>query len=287
MVPCKLCGRPTVQIHDIRKCLCCGMDQAEEIIPAGRKVKCWLTENECIDRDAHLALANNVDGSLDYLKRRGVTDATIKRWGLGYITKGYQGFKTEAMINLWEKRVSFPIISKNNEGIIGFGGRIIEAVDRPKYVNSPQSANYNKREELYGYNLVPEQAPIIYLCEGYMDCVSMDSHGYYYPVASLGTALTKEQAYLIRKKTTKVAICYDTDDAGEKATVRAIKMLWQAGFLSNDIQVFKPRDAKDVDEALQKGSAIRRTSANLYLLEHENFEELADSLALHTTGGKK
>lgn len=271
--PCPTCGNPLVQIDSVYRCLHCCRAVTVQQAPLPPRYTFSLRRNAEIAQQAHKNLLNNIDDSKSYCLRRGITEYTIYEWGLGYIPDNFTLLKQE-----WHKRIIFPIRSNDGHDIIGFGGRKTVADDRAKYINSPASPWYNKSESLYGYHNVPENADTVYLCEGYIDVLSMDAKGFAYPVASLGTALTAEQALLIRKKAQRVVVCYDADEAGQKNALRAIDLLAKAGFKTQDINVLVVRDAKDVDEALQHGCTLCEQSLPRYLEERQYYDIIVDAL---------
>lgn len=271
--PCPICGRPSAQINGAYHCFYCGRDWENQPAPTQSKSSFLYQQNEKIKNQAHKNLLNNLDGSLDYCRRRGINLGTIMSWQLGYVPKQFSLLP----INWWE-RILFPIMSNDGDKVIGFGGRKTTVDDRAKYMNSPNGPTYKKSESLYGYNLVPDDAETVYLCEGYVDVLSMDSCGFAYPVASLGTSLTSDQALLIRKKAQRIVICYDNDEAGQKNTLRAIDLLMKAGFKTQEIDVLVVSDAKDVDEALQHGCALCEKSLLRYLMEREEYELFVNAL---------
>lgn len=206
-----------------------------------------------------------------YLKKRGLTDETIRKFGLGYAGKTstglYKYLKTKEFSDrlltdsglfkynekygfsgLFWNRVMFPIFDARGR-VIGFGGRVMGDA-KPKYLNSPDSAIFNKRLNLYGLHIARSAAKErILLCEGYMDVISMHQAGFANAVASLGTALTPEQARLISRFTGEVVLMYDSDGAGVNAALRAIPILRDAG-LSAKVASLSP--CKDPDEFVQK-----------------------------------
>ena len=184
---------------------------------------------------------------LSYLRGRKLTDETIQRFGLGFAPadssslynylKG-RGFSDElirmsGLMNLDElrgrmydrfrNRVIFPILDTQNR-VIGFGGRVMGDA-KPKYLNSPESAVFDKSRNLYRRT----RAGKLILCEGYMDVIAMHQAGFTYAVASLGTALTWQHCEIIRRFTKDVILSYDSDQAGTNAKMRAIPMLRKAG----------------------------------------------------------
>ena len=207
---------------------------------------------------------------LAYLKDRGITDATIKHFGLGYAdiynddlyrflkSKGYsdEDLKDSALVTIDERRggsdkfwnrVIFPIMDVNNR-VIGFGGRVM-GDGKPKYLNSPETTIFDKSRNLYGLNVArTTRKNYLILCEGYMDVISMHQAGFTNAVASLGTALTSGHASLLKRYTQEVLLLYDSDDAGVRAALRAIPILREAGVSSRVVNL-KPH--KDPDEFIK------------------------------------
>lgn len=185
--------------------------------------------------------------ALDYLYRRGLDDQTIKKFGLGatgalwdgltdYLTGSGVDFETQKAAGLalekdtrrydmFRERVVFPIISAQGK-VLGFGGRVLGS-GTPKYLNSPDTPVFNKKDGLYALNLVKKQRGLnrLLLVEGYMDVVALTQQGINGAVATLGTALTDNQARLARRYADSVWVCYDGDAAGQKATARALDIL--------------------------------------------------------------
>lgn len=208
--------------------------------------------------------------AMDYLKGRGLSDDTIQKFGLGYSDKfgsglyrylkelGYtDGFLHESglfnaderhgMYDKFWNRVIFPIMDVNNK-VIGFGGRVM-GDGKPKYLNSPETKIFDKSRNLYGLNMarVSRKRNLI-VCEGYMDVISMHQAGFNNAVASLGTALTSLQASLMKRYTDEVLIIYDSDEAGTKATLRAIPLLKGVGLATKVVNL---NPYKDPDEFVQ------------------------------------
>lgn len=201
---------------------------------------------------------------LNYLKKRGLSDETLHRFGLGYAgqsgnalysylkNKGYDDavlketglFTYERGVHdkFWN-RVMFPIMDINHK-VIGFGGRVMGDA-KPKYLNSPETKLFDKSRNLYGLNIArTSRQPNLIICEGYMDVISMHQAGFVQAVASLGTALTPGQARLMKRYTDNVLITYDSDEAGVKAALRAIPILKAAGLSAKviDLQPYKDPD---------------------------------------------
>lgn len=180
---------------------------------------------------------------LIYLRRKGYSDDLIRDVGLAKIDER-RGTTTQ----FWN-RVMFPIQDINHR-VIGFGGRIMGDADNgPKYLNSPETEIFDKSRNLYGMNYARSaRTGNIILCEGYMDVISMHQAGFTQAVASLGTAFTPGQAGLIKKYTKDVLLAYDSDGAGVKAALRAIRILRDAG-MSGKIINMNPY--KDPDEFIK------------------------------------
>lgn len=210
-----------------------------------------------------------------YLIERGLSSATVKRFGIGYspeygntlikhlidlgfkeeeIKTAYLGGKSErGYYDYFRGRVMFPIIDVSGN-VIAFGGRIIDSAksDR-KYLNTSDTPAFKKTKNLYALNYAKNaKKGYFILCEGYMDVIALHAAGFNMAVASLGTAFTSEQARVIKKYVDKVILSYDSDEAGQKAANRAIGILEAAGIES---KVLKMTGAKDPDEFIKKYGA--------------------------------
>ena len=145
----------------------------------------------------------------------------------------------------------FPIIDVRGN-VIGFGGRVMDGSE-PKYLNSPESAVFNKRKNLFALNMAKKtKMDMLVLTEGYMDTITMHQYGFDCAVASLGTSLTQEQAGMLAKYTKQMVLCYDGDQAGQNAARRAISILEKTGVT---VRVLRMQGAKDPDEFLRKYGA--------------------------------
>ncbi len=206
---------------------------------------------------------------MQYLKKRQLTDETITHFGLGYADQTRdglyrylrsKGFKDEVLresglITFSERgvydkffnRVMFPILDFNNR-VIGFGGRVM-GQGEPKYLNSPETKLFDKSRNLYGLNFAKKsREKFMIVCEGYMDVISMHQAGFINAVASLGTALTEQQARLLKRYVPDVLLTYDSDGAGVKAAKRAIPIFKDAGI---ETKVINMRPYKDPDEFMK------------------------------------
>ena len=185
--------------------------------------------------------------AVEYLKKRQLDGSDAKRFFLGFAKDSWdalfnhlkeKGFKESDILDAglikssengkyydaFRNRVMFPIFDTKNR-VIGFGGRVLDD-SKPKYLNSPDSPVFNKSKNLYFLNVARKsRSDYVILVEGYMDVISLAKNGYLNTVATLGTALTSQQAKLIAGDFKEVVICYDSDEAGRKATARAVTIL--------------------------------------------------------------
>ena len=217
--------------------------------------------------------------ALRYALGRGMSKSILTTFGVGYApeswdsmvkamrTKGYtdQELRDSGLVTVSQKngnifdrfrdRLMFPIIDVRGN-VIGFGGRTVKNdKDTAKYLNSPETLIFNKRKNLFGLNLAKKSKQgFLILVEGNIDVVALHQYGFDNAVASLGTSLTEEQATLLTRYTEQVVLIYDGDEAGQRATRRAIPILEKAGI---QVKVLQIRDAKDPDEFLKKFGADR------------------------------
>ena len=210
--------------------------------------------------------------ALSYLRGRALSDKTITRFGLGYAPnnrfaltnhlkqKGFSDseliaanlvFKSRSgnsVIDRFVDRVMFPIIDLRGN-VIAFGGRIMSD-QKPKYLNTSDTIVFNKSQNLFSLNNAKNSGTRrLILCEGYMDVIAVNQAGFTDAVATLGTSLTTEQAMLMKRYCDEVVICYDADEAGQKATQRAIGILRSTGL---NVRVLAIPDGKDPDEFIRK-----------------------------------
>ncbi len=224
---------------------------------------------------AHLISPAGKKG-LDYLRERGLSDKTIRRFGLGYAPEDWdaairhlreKGFRLEELAaaavavksargsyyDQFRGRVIFPIIDIRGN-VVAFGGRLLDGRG-PKYLNSPDTPVFKKSRNLFALNFAKSsKEPALILAEGYMDVVALHQAGFVNAVATLGTSLTTEQARMICQYAQEVVVAYDADGAGQKATNRAINLFGEIG---GRVRVLKVHDAKDPDEFIKKFGAAR------------------------------
>ena len=215
--------------------------------------------------------------AMNYLVgQRKLSPTIIKRFGLGFapnnffaltnhmkklgftekeLVDGFLGGKSQKgnLYDYFRNRVIFPIIDVTGN-VIAFGGRVMDD-SKPKYLNSSDTPGFKKSKNLFALNYAKNHcSEQIILCEGYMDVIALHSAGVENAVATLGTALTQEQARMLTKYTKKVILLYDSDDAGQRATDRAIQILNEVGL---EVRILKLNGAKDPDEYIKKFGAER------------------------------
>ena len=212
------------------------------------------------------------------LEKRGLSPAIIRRFGIGYAPNDFgalsavlrkQGYTNEEMkaaflcgisqksgraYDMFRDRVMFPVLDTTGN-VIAFSGRDVGGQDARKYVNSSDTPAFQKRRNLFALNFARNHcAEQLILCEGNVDVVSLHDAGFENAVASLGTALTDEQARVMAKYTKQIVLAYDSDEAGQRATHRAMGIFAKVGL---DVRVLRMEGAKDPDEYIKKFGAER------------------------------
>ncbi len=216
---------------------------------------------------------------LAYLRSRGLTDAVIRHFGLGFApdefalkknlfldhmkSLGYterelmaaflcgKSQKNGRLYPYFRNRVMFPVIDINGE-VVAFGGRVMDD-SKPKYLNTSDTPAFKKSRTLFALNFARHSyADRLILCEGYMDVIAVHAAGLPCAVATLGTAITSDQARIMARYTKEVVIAYDMDDAGRRAAEKAIALLDSVGIRS---KILKLNGAKDPDEFIRKNGA--------------------------------
>ncbi|EEU12596.1 DNA primase [Anaerococcus vaginalis] len=216
---------------------------------------------------------NSWDDLLNYVKNKDYLLDDIEN--LGLIKKSQNG----KYYDKYRNRLIFPIINHYGK-VIGFGGRSIDST-MPKYLNSPESQVFKKRYNLYGLNIFKKQSnKDIILVEGYMDVIGLNNQGIDQAVASLGTSLTNDQAKLLKRYAKNVYICYDEDNAGIKATDRAIEILLDEGIKPNIISLEKGLDPDDFVKKYGRDAFIKKMdeASDVYNYKYNKILDLyADS----------
>ncbi|WP_303107455.1 DNA primase [uncultured Ruminococcus sp.] len=256
-------------------------------------------------------LSQRGQSGLNYLRGRALSDRTIRHFGLGFAdddwnslcnhlkNKGFSeyeiysanlAFKRKNGNGIYDRfvnRVMFPIIDLRGN-VIAFGGRIMTD-EKPKYLNTSDTPVFKKSENLFSLNNAKSSGTrTLILCEGYMDVIALNQAGFTNAVATLGTALTNEQAVLMKRYADEVIICYDADDAGQKATARAIDILRNAGL---PIKILTVPSGKDPDEFIRSKGENGPAAFKLLIEKCGNDIEyrlmkLKENYNLNTTDGK-
>ena len=245
------------------------------------RIKARILEiNRTAARYFHDTLVNSPYGEKGrrYFAERQLSAQTITKYGLGYAPESWDRLKNymnskgydddelvaanlclrssknpERAFDAFRDRVMFPIIDIRGN-VIAFGGRIIDG-DGPKYLNSSDTPVFKKSRNLFSLNFAKKSTEKrLILAEGYMDVIAVNQAGFENVVATLGTALTQEQARLMKQYADEIIISYDSDDPGQKATHKAINLLSEAGART---KIIKMDGAKDPDEYIKKFGAAR------------------------------
>lgn len=241
----------------------------------------WRTRLTSINKDAARFFFEQLSGeggakARSYWRGRGLSDSTIRKFGLGYSPDSFQdtanalirlGYTQDELVDAglakrsdkghvydaFRNRVMVPIFDLRGN-VIAFGGRNL-GDEKPKYINSPETLLYKKSQALFALNLAKKSANKRYiLCEGYMDVIALHQAGFTTAVAACGTALTPAQVKMLSDYADEVVLCYDSDEAGQKATARAIELFAPSPV---KITVLTIPDAKDPDEFIKRFGADR------------------------------
>ncbi len=260
----------------------------------------------------YFSMLSKTEGAagLRYLRSRGLSNATIKRFGLGYAPNngseliehlenlGYSEAELQAadlvrrssngnLCDRYRGRVMFPIFDLRGN-VIAFGGRVL-GDEKPKYINTSETDVYHKSGELFALNLAKNSGTReLILAEGYMDVIALHEAGFTNAIASLGTSLTEEQARIIKRYADDVVICYDADEAGRRATERAIPILKGVGLR---VRVVTVPGGKDPDGFIRSHGEDGAARFKQLLKSSENdteysLEKIRSKYDLQTEDGK-
>ena len=250
----------------------------------------------------------------EYVKKRRMNQETLEAYRIGFSGKFdelYKALKAEGFgekeilesglvnkrdngtyIDRYRERLIFPICDVRGK-VIGFGGRILDdskikdsKFPQPKYINSPENVVYSKGRHLFGLNVAKKDATKkLLIVEGYMDVISLHQRGITNVVGALGTALTEQQGWLLRKSTEQVILGFDADGAGQTAVARSMEILQKMGC---DMRVLQIEGAKDPDEYIVKFGEGRFKLAmdNAISLVEFKVKNLKKGLNLDNTGDK-
>jgi len=231
--------------------------------------------------------------ALNYLKKREINVRTIKNFGLGFAPETWDGAikhlhqskgyslkdlercgliikrdKSSGYYDRFRNRIMFPIFDIRGR-VVGFGGRVLDD-SLPKYLNSPETDLFNKRNLLFGLNFAKRymnKEKRIVIVEGYMDVIALYARGIKNSVASLGTALTEDHANLLKRYGKEIILSYDSDSAGEAATIKAMGILEKTPC---KIKIIHLKNAKDPDEF------VKKNGIDAYINEMENALPILD-----------
>ncbi|WP_062355781.1 DNA primase [Bacillus kwashiorkori] len=254
-------------------------DQFEKLTSKNSKQQQMIEAHELLRKFYHHILMHTKDGqeALEYLYKRGFTNELIETFQIGYSLNSWdmdyqfltkRGFseqllersglviksENETFFDRFRNRIMFPIFdSKGNT--IAFSGRAIIDQDQPKYLNSPETDLFHKGKIFYNFhrarpNIRKKQMVVVF--EGFADCISAYQAGVDYGIATMGTALTEEHISLIKRTTNQVILCFDSDSAGQTATIKAGETLFEAGC---QVYVAVVPENKDPDEYIKKNGA--------------------------------
>ncbi len=219
--------------------------------PEGAEGLRYLTEVRRLPlpliRHFGLGFAPSGFGALtDHLRKKGYTDSEMASAFLCGISQ-----KTGKPYDYFRNRVIFPIIDVRGD-VVAFGGRVMDD-SKPKYLNSSDTPAFKKSRNLFALNFARKsESDTMILCEGYMDVIALHGAGFSGAVATLGTAITPEQARIFARYVKKVVICYDADEAGQRAASKAFALLGEVGV---ECRILKVENAKDPDEYIRKFGA--------------------------------
>lgn len=288
--------------------------QAE--IEKEREEKILFKINELAQNFYHNFLLMTKEGETGrkYLNSRGITNATVDKFKIGFAPNSWDRLRREFIKRGFsdEQLMAAGLVSKQKNGnnffdrmrgrvmipitdifghVVGFGGRILNdsEKDAPKYLNTPETVIFNKGHLLFGLDKANKSIfakKFVVVVEGYMDAISLASAGFENVVATLGTAFTEEHAKLLLRHARKIIFCYDSDEAGQRATFRALPIVEK---FDADISVIKIPDGKDPDEFVRKHGLkqfeqLAKNSVSLfdyrlqYVLNHTEHETVGGKL---------
>lgn len=282
--------------------------QFERNFEKNEKKKIYYDINVEAARFFYRAFREGQNEAGKYMDARQIKEATLRKFGIGYADNGWtslfdylrkKGFADEDMMSLglisekngkrydkFRNRVMFPIQNTNGK-VIGFGGRIIDEGE-PKYLNSPESAVFYKKDNLYGLNVTSREiseSNRAILVEGYMDVISLYESGVRNVTASLGTALTQNQARMLKRYSTNVVISYDGDAAGVKAALRAMDILYREGCKVKVLHIAGGADPDDFVRTKGREAYLKAVEDAPGLVEYK-FNRLKEIHDMESTDGR-
>ena len=284
-------------------------EEDPEVIARRAKISKILAANKAAARFFYSSLKTpSAAAAVAYLDKRNISPEIRVSFGMGYSPDGHslatalekQGFARNTLVmagltgedgyDPLAKRLIIPIINAKGE-VIGFGGRTLEKDIKPKYRNTKGTLVFDKRKNLFNVNLfkktqADEKHTSVVLTEGYMDVISLYQAGIHNVVASMGTSLTTEQCFEIKRYVSEVYVCFDGDAAGQGATWRSLDMLKEAGL---EVRVMSLPDGMDPDDVVNKSGAegFRELMRAALPLTEFKIRSLASRQNLNTLRGKE
>lgn len=249
--------------------------------------------------------------ALEYIKERGLTDETLKKFKLGYApadkfwlkkflkSKNYsEDFlaksglfsKNYPDLSFFNDRLMFPIFDRNGK-VVAFGGRILhpEGPKDAKYMNSRELPHYHKGETLFAFNFAKKSIKTnnkVILCEGYMDCIAYHQCGIDYAVAPLGTAFTEDQIKILRTLTNTVLLSFDSDGAGQNATKKAILICRKYDLTVKVIKLTGGKDPAEIMLTLGKENLTAQVNGAIFDIDYF-LNNLGKKYPVGTPDGKR
>lgn len=283
----------------------CGIELPKHVSIKNDETEQILAVNNAAERFFQQNLFSNSEKAVEYIKERCITNETSQKFGIGYAPNDQDIFLSEMYRQYISKndllkagliyvdtrhggkancrfanRITIPIKNYNGE-IIGFAGRYIgEANNCPKYLNSPETGLFKKSKTIFGLDIAKRSSSDYFiLCEGFFDVISLHQNGYDNAVAPMGTALTSEQAQLLKRFKNNVIIVFDSDTAGKSAAEKAANILKNAGI---ETRIAILNQYKDPDEAMKNDKsafdeAISEAMSHTMLLLNRCLEALGEN----------
>ena len=269
------------------------------------KKRIWSANREAARYYYRMLYTPEGQPCLNYLYGRGITDNIIRRFGLGASASGWDSLliyltglgytpeelraaglivqKEDHRFDMFRNRAMFPIIDARGN-VLGFGGRVL-GKGEPKYLNTSDTPVFNKRLGVFAANLLQKEHNLqrVVLVEGYMDVVALSQYGVNGVAATLGTALTVEQAHLLKRYAPMVYLAYDGDSAGQHAILRGLEILKEAGVPA---RVLDFPNGQDPDEFVRSRGVWAFTSLPVLSPETYRLRRLRDQADLTSQDGK-
>ena len=246
--------------------------------------------------------------ALEYIKKRGFSDEMIKKYRIGYAPKNniiatkFSDIKTEKLIStglvrignygpydFFRDKLMFPIFNAHNQ-VVAFSGRSLDGSE-PKYINTPDTELFHKRQTIFGFNFARDaihRANRSIIVEGQIDAIQMQQHGFAETVAPLGTALTEDHIAILCKSNRNIVFCFDGDNAGKKAAMRACVLVLPFLRDNSDVKFAFVTGGKDPDEILKTAgeSAMKKIIDNAMPLIDFLWESVNKDYLVNTPGGR-